>query len=599
MQVTKQIFGVNAPIENGIEIPFEGESKGRSAFSLELQTDTLIPSEEMLVLVDLKLAKDVGDWTAEHEGELVFTPTTTPSSNKKLVFESPVPHSTAADQKTISQNRLTVQDGSKLQSSILMFPEDNVIGDTIKSHITKDDDRQKSYSRSDESKFSLLQKQETPNDSPPSRLKPAQLQELQTVQKSSYLESTVVTAAFKQARPKDTYFDRPETKVVAKPETKAILKPFIDAPQSANATTKILAKVDSTEESVAKSARVIASEHTFDQAPMRDTNVKLSRAASTQTVPRDIEVQVPDASGKQTLADSKLVIDTGPKGKLVTPTQTAPKQIVAEVFYQPASDKAVVADQQKVKLADPSYQVLAEKSQNAPIQKGVETVDAPIPESKRQRNKASRPDVVRHSDQVEFKPTTHIQSHILSSQPNAQVALWPTSNFVATETPGSNDQALVKEFGVHLPLEAASNRATQPASPSSENSARPVVHQLMHAIKTLQGGSVEIRLSPEELGRVRLSLSPGEGNITVHISAERPETADLIRRNIELFSQSLEQEGFSSPSYSFDGSDAEGSSDQREASNDLIADEPQVDDQTTRTEARLRLLTDGHVDIRI
>ncbi|MEZ5715398.1 MAG: flagellar hook-length control protein FliK [Paracoccaceae bacterium] len=43
---------------------------------------------------------------------------------------------------------------------------------------------------------------------------------------------------------------------------------------------------------------------------------------------------------------------------------------------------------------------------------------------------------------------------------------------------------------------------------------------------------VELRLNPEELGHVRLTLLQGDGSISVTIQAERGETLDLMRRHI-------------------------------------------------------------------
>jgi len=66
-------------------------------------------------------------------------------------------------------------------------------------------------------------------------------------------------------------------------------------------------------------------------------------------------------------------------------------------------------------------------------------------------------------------------------------------------------------------------------------------------------GPVELTLSPEELGRVRLSLSPdGEGlHVTVHV--ERGDTLDLLRRNSDLLLQEIRAQGFSGATFSFSG----------------------------------------------
>lgn len=81
--------------------------------------------------------------------------------------------------------------------------------------------------------------------------------------------------------------------------------------------------------------------------------------------------------------------------------------------------------------------------------------------------------------------------------------------------------------------------------------ARSVATQMMAAVGQANDGTIDVRLSPEELGRVRLALVPAELGMTVTITAERPETLDLVRRHIDLFAQDLRQSGFQNLSFSF------------------------------------------------
>lgn len=83
---------------------------------------------------------------------------------------------------------------------------------------------------------------------------------------------------------------------------------------------------------------------------------------------------------------------------------------------------------------------------------------------------------------------------------------------------------------------------------------RPVLRQIALALSALSDGQTELRLSPEELGRVRLSLSTSDGMVTLSVQADRPETADLIRRNLDLLAQDFREMGFAGFEFSF-GSD--------------------------------------------
>jgi hypothetical protein len=64
-------------------------------------------------------------------------------------------------------------------------------------------------------------------------------------------------------------------------------------------------------------------------------------------------------------------------------------------------------------------------------------------------------------------------------------------------------------------------------------------------------GTVELSLSPEELGRVRLRLHPSEAGLNVTIIAERPETLDLMRRNIDLLARDFLDIGYDGAQFDF------------------------------------------------
>ncbi len=67
-------------------------------------------------------------------------------------------------------------------------------------------------------------------------------------------------------------------------------------------------------------------------------------------------------------------------------------------------------------------------------------------------------------------------------------------------------------------------------------------------------GGFELALDPEELGSVRLNLSPSDNGMIVQVTAERPETMDLLRRHIDVLARELREAGYSDVSFSF-GSD--------------------------------------------
>jgi flagellar hook-length control protein FliK len=85
----------------------------------------------------------------------------------------------------------------------------------------------------------------------------------------------------------------------------------------------------------------------------------------------------------------------------------------------------------------------------------------------------------------------------------------------------------------------------------------------------------EIALSPQELGRVRMSVIAEDGAITVNILTERPETLDLMRRHIDQLGQTFRAMGYDSINFAF----GQGSS----AADQNRGDQQHSDQQTSDT----------------
>ncbi len=116
------------------------------------------------------------------------------------------------------------------------------------------------------------------------------------------------------------------------------------------------------------------------------------------------------------------------------------------------------------------------------------------------------------------------------------------------------------------------------ASAGSSETARHVATQIAVAITNNPGKSTEIALNPEELGRVRLSLSANDGAITLNVVAERPETQDLLRRHMDLLAQEFRQLGYTSISFSFGEQNGAAHSDSQQPDEVADIDLPEVVD---------------------
>jgi hypothetical protein len=86
----------------------------------------------------------------------------------------------------------------------------------------------------------------------------------------------------------------------------------------------------------------------------------------------------------------------------------------------------------------------------------------------------------------------------------------------------------------------------------AQDAPRPVVQQIVDAIRLTAEGPVEVSLSPEELGRVKLSMVQVDGAMTVVLTAERSETLDLMRRHIDNLATELRNIGFENLNFSFE-----------------------------------------------
>ncbi|WP_281840659.1 flagellar hook-length control protein FliK [Sinisalibacter aestuarii] len=83
--------------------------------------------------------------------------------------------------------------------------------------------------------------------------------------------------------------------------------------------------------------------------------------------------------------------------------------------------------------------------------------------------------------------------------------------------------------------------------------ARAVAVQIAEVVAQNHERGVELRLQPEELGRVSLTMSADGGVLSVALAADRGDTLDLMRRHIEILGDELRKLGYSSVAFSFAG----------------------------------------------
>jgi hypothetical protein len=153
----------------------------------------------------------------------------------------------------------------------------------------------------------------------------------------------------------------------------------------------------------------------------------------------------------------------------------------------------------------------------------------------------------------------------------------------------------------------------RPLAPSTSSqpqmlTARPempahLAQHLAHALHRSPDRPLEIALNPAELGRVRMTLAATDAGIVVTILADRPDTLDLMRRNINDLGQSFSELGYEDIAFAFGQNDdpSDTSSDPRSDDPDVLAldlDGAAPAPQDPIDTPRLAIVADG-VDLRL
>lgn len=102
--------------------------------------------------------------------------------------------------------------------------------------------------------------------------------------------------------------------------------------------------------------------------------------------------------------------------------------------------------------------------------------------------------------------------------------------------------------------------ATAPAEPHMRQhradpatQAADIARQIAPVIDRRADGVTEIRLDPVELGQLRMTVQATDATVTLTLQAERPETADLMRRHLDGLVTELRSLGYADVSIQLDG----------------------------------------------
>lgn len=128
---------------------------------------------------------------------------------------------------------------------------------------------------------------------------------------------------------------------------------------------------------------------------------------------------------------------------------------------------------------------------------------------------------------------------------------------------------------------------------------RETMPQIVESVRANPSGEVELTLNPEELGRIRMSMSATDSGLQVTIQSDRAETAELLRRHISLLREELAGLGYAQVDIGFGGrqGDADPSTDVEETVTATTEAGPLA--ETSRPETGRQRADAGRLDMRL
>lgn len=327
------------------------------------------------------------------------------------------------------------------------------------------------------------------------------------------------------------------------------------APAANDAIPQIPPKQTSGDEYKLKRIGVVLSEQA------KTTHVDLQMAASTKIVFRPAEKAMPAKATNETISDGRAFNPSPTQMAKDAPPNTLPNAL--PLSTQPSAQNTAMLNSPSV---NPSEALVSNPAPNG--------AGEPSP---LQRN-APPFEITHHSvapqnhDAITTLPSsTERAFELLLSNQKTQVSPSQTSprSELASGLPSLPNAVQTRSIEVThnseigLELEPALEREAMPSFLSSrtrdaqphfqppQSFAKAVVPQLLEMAPKQPGHVSELALNPEELGRVRMALSTSDNGLTLVISAERPETMDLIRRNIDDLAAEFRGLGFESLDFSF------------------------------------------------
>lgn len=151
--------------------------------------------------------------------------------------------------------------------------------------------------------------------------------------------------------------------------------------------------------------------------------------------------------------------------------------------------------------------------------------------------------------------------------PQTGLAAQPVTYEESLQRAADAETALHGLDGARMDRADTLSQANQPRAPLTQAQIPSQIGQQMAgAARQIAPGTIELQLYPEELGRLRIQFDISEQTLIVSISAERTDTADLMRRHIDQLAREMQTLGYRDVQFQFDGGGSPGAEDRAQHS---------------------------------
>lgn len=239
------------------------------------------------------------------------------------------------------------------------------------------------------------------------------------------------------------------------------------------------------------------------------------------------------ADGEKLVSEAPTKTDEAAQ-KQAQPNRVDPSAATAHMAAKDTQDPALKAASQPV-VSDAMSRVVPRDEVETHGRDRYAQLDATAPSSKEPQTQQAQapntpPSAVAYGDAMLAATSAEVQMGAGDTESGAEFRLESLSSTAARESVANVATTMM-------------SRTQIPAQ---------IAGQIAEAARVLPDRPIEISLSPEELGKVRLTFQLSEsGAMSVVVQAEKPDTAELLRRNIHMLSEEFAALGYEGSQFAF------------------------------------------------